>query len=235
MELDNYMKYLKGDQLSVDLHVKYSKQDKVVDKIEYIKDLIRGKKVIDVGFADHYDIIEERLANKKWVHGIFREVTSKIMGVDIDPAAIDHIKAKLKIEDLYCHDITSSNLLQPILEENWDFLVLSEVLEHVSNPADFLSAIKSNYGSHIKRLIISVPNAFGAITLRSALNGVERINSDHRYWFTPYTLAKVVLDAGCKIDDFVLCNSYYPLSRFERMLVKRSPLLHHTLVMVVTL
>lgn len=235
MNLEKYTGYLSGNDLSVDLSVHIGSSKDVVEKMDYITKIIEGKKVVDVGFADHYDIIDERLANGMWVHGIFRKVASKILGVDIDPKAIAYLKEKFRFEDVYCHDITSPELLAPIANEDWDYLVLSEVLEHVGNPVDFLKAIKANYGVRVKKVIISVPNAWGIITLKSVLKAKERINSDHRFWFTPYTLAKVVTDAGYKIEEFKLCNSYYKLSRTERALVKKSPLLHHTLVMVISM
>lgn len=235
MDISMYDDYIYDKNFSSDLHVKYQKVNKVIEKKEYLKGLITGKRIIDLGFADHYPLIDERLKNNAWVHADFRNWSSDILGVDIDKTAIDYIKDKFNYTDIYYHDITSSNLLQPILDKQWDYLIMSEVLEHIPDPSLFLKKIKANYGNNISKLIITVPNAYGAITLRSVLKNVERINSDHKFWFTPYTLAKVVVSAGLQVEEFCLCNSYYKLNFWERLLIKRSPLFHHTLAMVVKL
>lgn len=235
MNLSGYQDFIRDKKFSSDLQVQYQKQPEVADKMDYLKSHLAGKKVIDIGFADHLSLIDERLKNNGWIHAHFRSWSTRIIGVDIDPQAVEHVKNKFNYNDVYCHDITSSQLLEPILKESWDYVVMSEVLEHIPNPALFLSKIKENYGKHVGKLIITVPNAFGTITLRSVFNNVERINSDHKFWFTPYTLAKVVTAAGLEVEEFRLCNSYYKLNFWERMLVRRSPLFHHTLAMVVKL
>ena len=234
MHLSGYDDYLYDEKFSSDLHVQYPKQRGIVNKMDYIKGLIQDKRLVDVGFADHYALIDERLRNNDWLHSHFRSWTSGIIGIDIDPKAVNYIKEKFGYQDVFCHDITGASLLQPLLDDQWDYLILSEVLEHIPDPASFLRRIKENYGSRIKKMIITVPNAYGLITLRSVFNRVERINSDHKFWFTPYTLSKVVVSAGFQIDDFCLCNSYYKLAFWERLLIRRSPLFHHTLAMVVS-
>lgn len=235
MNLKKYNEYLFDKDFSADLHVKYQKTNKIVQKSEYLKSLLSGKKIIDLGFTDHYPLIDERLKNNAWVHANYRNWSSEILGIDIDKKAVEYVKDKFNYNDIYCHDITSDDLLQPVLDKQWDYLIMSEVLEHIADPSSFLKKIKANYGNNISRLIITVPNAYGVITLRSVFKNVERINSDHKFWFTPYTLAKVVASAGLEVEEFCLCNSYYKLSFWERLLIKRSPLLHHTLAMVVKL
>ncbi|MCS7175804.1 hypothetical protein [Pseudothermotoga sp.] len=35
------------------------------------------------------------------------------------------------------------------------------------------------------------------------------INSDHKYWFTPYTLMKIAITAGYKIQNLYMVQSYH--------------------------
>lgn len=235
MNLSTYNEFIYDKSFSADLHVKYPKVNEIIEKNTFLKELIKNKKIIDLGFADHYELIERRLKEGNWVHANFRDWSSKIIGIDVDEKAVEYVKKKFNYSDVFCHDITNTELMQPILDEQWDYIVMSEVLEHISNPSLFLSRIKANYRNNVKKIIITVPNAFGAITLRSLFKNIERINSDHKFWFTPYTLAKVVVAAGLEIEQFCLCNSYYKLNFWERLLIKRSPLFHHTLAMVVKL
>ena len=71
------------------------------------------------------------------------------------------------------------------------------ILEHVGDPVSFLKGVKRNLGSNVERIIITVPNAYSAEHC-SYVNGYGRevLNSDHKFWFTPYTLLKVMTEAG---------------------------------------
>lgn len=37
-------------------------------------------------------------------------------------------------------------------------------------------------------------------------NGIELINTDHKYWFTPFTIGKVLLQAGIKPIELFFAN-----------------------------
>jgi hypothetical protein len=47
-----------------------------------------------------------------------------------------------------------------------------------------------------RELVTTTPNVFRIQNLINTLRAREYINSDHRYWFSPYTLAKVLSQAG---------------------------------------
>src|SRR5690348_3776639 len=119
MNLSNYRDYLYGDNFSSDLKVEYPADKKIVQKLDYIKKLVQGKKIIDIGFADHYELIDIRLKHNQWLHQHFRNWSSKIIGIDIDPQAVEYVKGKFNYKDVFCHDITSESLLQPILQDKW--------------------------------------------------------------------------------------------------------------------
>ena len=75
-------------------------------------------------------------------------------------------------------------------------MILGEILEHVPNPVDFLKAITVKYYNKVKSIIITAPNAWGRKWEKALNNNVEFINSDHYYWFTPYTLGRVMIAGG---------------------------------------
>lgn len=79
---------------------------------------------------------------------------------------------------------------------DFDYIFLGEILEHVENPVLFLKSIIDKYSEHVKKIVISVPNAFTLSNFKNALSNKEIINSDHKYWFTPFTIAKVLSCAG---------------------------------------
>jgi hypothetical protein len=53
--------------------------------------------------------------------------------------------------------------------------------------------------------VVTVPNALSLRNAVQALGGVERINTDHRAWFSPFTLLKVLADAGLRAQSLHGC------------------------------
>ena len=80
------------------------------------------------------------------------------------------------------------------------------MLEHIDNPVDFISKIHDNYINKIDRIMISVPNVLNVSTFHYMKKGIEHINTDHRYWFTPYTILKVLSVAGYKNAKIYFVN-----------------------------
>ena len=96
---------------------------------------------------------------------------------------------------VFSSDITSNNfeLNNFTTTNDWDFVLLGEIIEHVDNPVDFLKSIKDKFKPFSKKIIITAPNAYSYTHVLSYIeNNVELINSDHRFWFTPYTILKLM-------------------------------------------
>jgi hypothetical protein len=191
-------KYLNGELFSAGLDIPFSK-DKYPDqsRIDKIIELTTNKNVIHVGCADHLPLIMGKIKNKKWLHGLLLEKTAKCIGIDNNSEAVDFINKQLGIKDVYYLDITTDN--SGIFENYyWDYLILGEIIEHIDNPIAFLSKIKEKFKGKVDKIIITAPNVFNLLTIKDIKNNVENINTDHRYWFSPYTLSKVVLNSGMK-------------------------------------
>lgn len=69
--------------------------------------------------------------------------------------------------------------------------------------------------------IITVPNAFSFLRDKKFASRVECINSDHRFWFTHYTISKIMYMAGIKRIHVYFASdgtggngSYYFIRRF---------------------
>lgn len=79
---------------------------------------------------------------------------------------------------------------------DWDYLLLLDVLEHIPNPIFFLENVKQRLSKNSSKIIITVPNAFSIGNFFLTFLSKECINTDHYFWFTPFTLAKVCVEAG---------------------------------------
>ena len=81
-----------------------------------------------------------------------------------------------------------------------------EIIEHLDNPVNFLKAFKEKYGNNVERFIITVPSIYNTHQFTNMMNYKEIINSDHRFWFTPYTISKVLASAGYKPEKITYAN-----------------------------
>lgn len=207
------LSYLHGSKFSNALKVKIDYLGDIPDRVSFLVDLMKGKRIVHLGCLDHKPLIEEKINRKKWLHKELTECASECVGVDIDADTFAFVRERFPFDNIYLSDFTREVLPQ-IQNNTWDYAVLGELLEHIDNPVDFLRAIRNNYKGAIAKIVITVPNAWTRTTMRMATDSVEIINSDHRYWFTPYTLAKVMFQAGIETEEIFFANRV-PLSKKE--------------------
>ena len=189
--------YLEGKKFSSAYFMKLE-NNPLYERIELIKHITEGKSVIHVGCCDHVDLIKEKMEKNRWLHRILEENCEEVLGIDICEEAVNYVNVNnYSQRHVYCADITSKEFKNIVPYKKYDYVLLGEILEHVDNPVCFLTEMNNtlkDYGFDGK-YIITVPNAFSLQRL-FYLNGVEGINTDHKYWFTPFTLGKVLTDAG---------------------------------------
>ncbi|MCK5333000.1 MAG: class I SAM-dependent methyltransferase [Candidatus Aenigmarchaeota archaeon] len=239
------LKYLAGRVFSNGLKITISKPEAtVLDRFELLERLISNKKIIHLGCCDHVSLIKEKVKAGVWLHSRLCKKAARCVGLDIDKEGIDYLKNQMNYSDVICADLMLDKLPE-IRKNKWDYIVLGEVLEHVSNPSMFLKNINEKYKKNIGAIIITVPNAFSWLNTIYAFRHKEFINTDHRYWFTPYTLAKVLTNAGFKVDDFYFCEPFQPRGFMASkvniknalmiFILKKFPALRRTLIVVARL
>lgn len=223
--------FLKGGSFSNALNIRmYGKREPSYLRMDLLQKMAADKKVLHVGFADHIPVIETKIRNDLWLHKKLIDVSSKCFGIDIDEDAVDYVSSRLNISNVYKLDIVN-DAVPEVLKCQWDVMILGEVLEHIDNPVAYLQSIREKYRDYVLRMVITVPNAFSFQNVMSSVRGVELINSDHRYWFTPYTLAKVCTKAGFTIDSFTMCQYYSGNRWWRKKLVDRYPLYRDNIMM----
>lgn len=238
----NLLEYLKGNLFSNGLEVTISEKESIIpDRFSVIEQLVPNKKIIHLGCCDHIPLIKQKIQNNIWLHSRLCNNSKICLGVDINKDGVEYLRAELGYNDVICADLLYDEVPE-IKRNQWDYLVMGEILEHVDNPVMFLNAIRAKYKENIEKLIISVPNAFCWLNFKSAFKHKECINTDHRYWFTPYTLAKVIMKAGLQVENFYFCEPF-PLrydwksklnvkTNLSRIVLKTFPALRETLIMI---
>jgi hypothetical protein len=190
------LKYLKGETFQNNLNVVIGKEKhEIISREATIINLIRDKDVIHIGCSDHIQIINSKIRNNIWLHKLITENARKCFGIDIDRESIDYIKKELGYQNVFYGNILTDEF-KDLKENKWDYAVFGEIIEHLDDPVSFLKVFKAKYGENVSRFIITVPSIYNKRQYINMKNYREVINSDHRFWFTPYTISKVLVSAG---------------------------------------
>lgn len=189
---------LRGAEFRSSYRFSLSCSDQTATRFDYILQRVAGKSVLHVGCADHAELLEKKMRDGTWLHGCITGVAARCLGVDVNEHAVAELNTRYGCDNVAVLDMFSQD---ERLAGWWDYIVLGEVLEHMDDPVGFLRRLRETYAGRAGAVIITVPNAFFYKNFKLALRGQEVINTDHRYWFTPYTLAKVLTVAGFEVRD----------------------------------
>ena len=209
-------------------------------RLDAAEDLVRGKRVVHVGCVDHVPLLSAKIDQDLWMHGRLTRAAATCVGVDVNAEGIAALQ-ELGYDNVFVGDITHpDSFVEP--STRWDLLFLGEIVEHVDNPVDFLSSIRRAWEGRVDEVVLTVPNAFAWSSLRSVLRSVERINTDHRYWFTPFTAAKVAMQAGFEVSSITMCENFPPArgglphKRLKQWMLgrwlRRNPLMRSSILIV---
>ncbi len=190
--------FLSGQSFSNFEKFKFDKKSFIPKRIDLLESLLVNKSILHFGCCDHENLIEEKVANNSHLQEKLAKISKICIGIDNNKAGIEKLK-KLNIENCYYYDLFESNI-EEIENQLYDYVLLGEILEHIADPVAFLSMIRLKF-KNSKNLIITVPNALSSKNIYNIKRGIEEINTDHKYWFTPYTLAKVITEAGFKFES----------------------------------
>lgn len=161
-------------------------------RFERLVELCRDKRVLHVGCCDHLELIREKMMQNVYLHQEICRVASRCVGSDVSAEGIKLLR-ELGFADVFQPD--------EVPDEDYDICLMADVIEHVGDVVTFLRSMRRY---RFKALIVVTPNLFRA---RNFLSSGELINTDHRYWFSPYTLSKVLVDAGFTPERVELCHS----------------------------
>jgi hypothetical protein len=221
--------YLQNIKFSNALKVTIPKND-LIFRDNYLINLSKNKKIIHIGCVDHLDLIEKKIQKDQWFHKKLLDNSNKCIGIDINKKGIEFLIKKYNISNLYNVDVIKDKIPFEIQKETFDYIFLPDVLEHIGNPVFFLKKLKEKF-SNVNKFIITVPNAFRIDNFIFSLKNKEFINSDHRFWFTYYTLSKILVDAGFEITDIKYSeHSKSNISVIKKFLIKRYNILRDTIV-----
>lgn len=151
-----------------------------VDRLEVFRRLCEGKRVLHLGCVDH-PIFDPQ----KNLHIQLEKHCAVLDGFDVNVEGFERMRPFVKGTLLSkWEDIT----------EEYDLVLVPEVMEHVPNVQEFLGRIAK---IRTARVIITVPDAFQCFRRHFDYNRetntfVEVVHPDHNCWYTPYTLTNTL-------------------------------------------
>jgi len=151
----------------------------VVDRSEFILERCKGRTVLDVGASG--PMHDRIVAVAAKTYGWDREDGEGVTGIDLDNQDL-HLPFYQGIELIVC----------------------GEVIEHLSNPGQFLRRLRTRYQG--VPVIITVPNAFAEAGRAQLARGTEVVNRDHCAWYSWKTLSVLLERAGYSIAEFCWYN-----------------------------
>lgn len=193
-----------------------SEKLKLVQRVEFVKEMCAGKKVLHLGCTD-YPYTQTRIENKSLLHFELGEIAEELYGFDFDQKGID-ILSNAGVKNLFQADL--ENLEEVNLDETFDVIIAGEMIEHLSNPGLFLRGIK-RFMNENTNLVITTINAYSGMRfliygLRGKGGTNEPVHQDHVAYYSYKTLSLVLHREDFFIKEFV----FYDLGPEHRPFIR---------------
>ncbi len=171
-----------------------------------------GSRILDIGCGDG-TIIEYLSKNNK---------PREIVGIDISKRAVEYVKEKGY--EAYEMDILSEDFNKFLDGKKFDYIIITEVLEHIIDPEKVIVAVKEKFN---KSVFISIPNAgFFVHRLRFLFGRFpvvmvnEHVKEHIRFWtmkdfiywakYHGFSVEKVIVSAGLGFRPLVFLENLFP-------------------------
>lgn len=180
---------------------------RLVDRIDEVRALVRGCRVIDLGFVDEGQM-GPKSGRGTWLHDVVRAEARECVGIDADANGVAH--ARELGFDAHACDVEDADALAALGLEPADVVLAGELLEHLDRPGRFLEAVK-RLTAPGGALVLTTPNAHALTNTLGALAGRELVNPDHVAWLSWRTLETLLTRHGWRLEQL----AYYRFPRVE--------------------
>lgn len=195
---------------------KFNKDFAVVQRLEVVREMCRGKKVLHLG-CTNYPYTEQAIEGDMLLHFELQGLTSELYGFDDDQRGLDILG-----------DHGSTNLFRVDLEKleeigldmKFDVIVAGEMIEHLNNPGLFLTGIKRFMSPETKLLLTTINAYCGMRFVLYGLKGkrgrAEPVHPDHVAYYSYSTLNLLLKRHDLDVERFLfydLGDEHRPHSR----------------------
>jgi SAM-dependent methyltransferase len=169
----------------------------LVDRIAALRELVRGRRVVDLGFVDEGQMGAKR-GRGIWLHEVLAVEAISAVGVDADAAGVE--RARELGFAAYAGDVESRESLTALALDPAEIVVAGELIEHLDNPGEFLEAVKELVAPG-GRLVLTTPNAHALTNVLGGLAGRELVNPDHVAWLSWRTIETLLGRHGWNVES----------------------------------
>ena len=166
---------MKKSETSIPFLFRVPKVKTVIGRMDFVIDRCKGKRVLHLGCVDE-GLTQERIKSGSLLHTRLMSVAKEVLGVDISAEGIKLLRED-GIDNLVVGNIEQLDQIEELKQQNFDIILLTEVLEHLNNPGLFLQSVKKKLFSPDTVMIITVPNGLRFTGLGYTLRGYP----DHNY------------------------------------------------------
>jgi len=173
---------------------------------DFLSQLVQSKTVLDVGCVDHSASVERE---DHWLHKHLARSARSILGLDI----LESDAAELRRRG---YEVVCGDAITVFLNRTFDVVVAGEIIEHIDNPAAFVS----NMARHLNkqgRLVMTTPHSFFFLHILESIfsSPVRRWNSQHVAWYCPFTLENLLRRNGLEVES---CYYFTRSSKLRRLM-----------------
>jgi 2-polyprenyl-3-methyl-5-hydroxy-6-metoxy-1,4-benzoquinol methylase len=180
---------------------------RLVDRVEEVRRLVRGRSVIDLGFVDEGQM-SAKSGRGTWLHEVVRAESRSCVGVDADSSGVE--RARGLGFDVQAADVEDPEAVAALGLAPAEVVLAGELVEHLDHPGRFLEAVKSLVAPG-GALVLTTPNAHALTNTLGALAGRELVNPDHVSWLSWRTLTTLLERQGWRLDEL----AYYRFPHVE--------------------
>lgn len=168
----------------------------LVDRLAEVRRLVRGRRVIDLGFADEGEMAAKRESGQ-WLHEVVVAEARETVGVDANADAVAHAQElgfDGRVADVEDPAAVAALALPPA-----EVVLAGELLEHLDRPGAFLEAVKPLVAPG-GALVLTTPNAHALTNVLAGLVGRELVNPDHVAWLSWRTIETLLTRHGWRLE-----------------------------------
>jgi hypothetical protein len=162
-----------------------------VDRLGFIAELCRGKRVLDVGCLDETAL--EKRDTASWLHGRISAVAKSVIGIDSSASIPDDgIRTGPRSIILRGDGINPS--APQLCDSEIEQIVAGEFIEHIDQPLRFFHNLRQRFPG--REFVLSTPNGTSLANMLLGIIRREAQHPDHIHLFTFKVLNTLCLRAG---------------------------------------
>ncbi len=219
MEMGQYNQYWEEHKKDVCLDLP---RRGIRSRFDLLKEYLTNKSVLHIGCSD-WPLTEDKVKTKDLLHQFLESITRELYGIDTSVEGIS-IMQKSGIENIFLGDIYNLHNDKNLLSERFNILLISEVIEHLTNPGLALESVRTYIlKTNPKcKVIFTVPNYHNYwFNIYFGLRNKEVVHHDHKFYFSYRTFRTLIENYDFEVEDFYFILLYkYPQATKKRIILR---------------